>query len=843
MERVLMSPSSNPAPNAPKAAAFRNEPTDGSLPSAESLAASLRKTQRALRMLQRCTHELVHAIDESALLNEICRIAVEQGGYGMAWIGLADPGTATPMRVAGVAGVTGDRFLDSDANQTRIGSGWEPAATAIRTGQPSILREFSASAAFVPWENGISELSIRSAMAVPLKVGANVLGAISVYSCESPAFDADEIALLADFGSNLAFGILALRSRQTQEETERAMVESEFRYRQLFESNPHPMWVYDRETLAFLAVNNAAVDRYGYSHEEFLGMTIADIRPPEDVPRLREAVARVRPGLNKAESWRHRRKDGTLIDVEITSHTLEFMGRPAEVILAHDITQRRKAESQLLKLSAAVVASADGILITDAEGNVEWVNPAFSKVTGYTLDEAAGKNPRFLKSGEQDEAFYRAFWRTIASGKTWSGRVRNRRKDGSHYTEEMTVAPVRDDAGDICHYIAIKRDITEREKLERQLQQAQKMEAVGQLAGGVAHDFNNLLTVINGFSEMVLASLPADSPYQMSINAIHDAGVRAASLTRQLLAFSRQSVLTPKLLDLNMVVQETQKMLRRLIGEDIALSTDLEPNLDCVKVDPGQISQVLINLAVNARDAMPKGGTLRLSTRSFAAGPSDNAPSGPGRYIVLSMTDSGCGMSADVKARIFEPFFTTKEVGKGTGLGLAMVYGIVQQSGGSIEVDSEVGVGTTIRMMLPAARDMEPERPPAEPAKPARGGETVLLVEDEEAVLALAHYALATNGYRVLCASNAAEALRLAAAHPEIDLLCSDVVMPGQDGRELAEQLKRTHPTTKVMFVSGHMDDAVLRHGIQQAEVAFLQKPYTPQSLAAKIRQVLDGAA
>ncbi|MBX9681847.1 MAG: PAS domain S-box protein [Gemmataceae bacterium] len=791
-------------------------------------------------MLQRCTHELVHAEDEGTLLRNICNIAVHHGGYLMAWVGMAEQDAERSIRVAAVAGGAERHLIDGKPVWSDTERGQGPVGTAIRTGQASIVHDISSSERSKPWWNAPDASHFRSTIAVPLKNGNHVLGAFSVYSPEPDAFDSDEIVLLSDLAGELAFGILALRSRQVQAETERALADSEFRYRQLFESNPHPMWVYDRDTLAFLAVNDAAIERYGYTRDEFLARTIADIRPPEDVAKLRKSVARVKPGMNPAKYWRHCKKDGTLIDVEITSHTLDFAGRRAEVILAHDVTLRRKAEAELLKLSAAVTASADGVVITDTAGNIEWVNPAFTKITGYSLEEAIGQNPRLLKSGLEDEAFYQAFWDTIAAGKTWFGRIRNRRKDGSLYTEEMTVAPVRDEGGAIHHYIAIKRDATQQEKLEQRLQQAQKMEAVGQLAGGVAHDFNNLLTVINGFSEMVLASLPADSPHEMSITAIHDAGVRAASLTRQLLAFSRQTVLTPKVLDLNMVVQDTQKMLRRLIGEDIVLSNDLEERLPQVKVDPGQIGQVLINVAVNARDAMPKGGTLRIRTQSFTAVPGDNAPSGPGRYVVLSLSDNGCGMPPEVKAHIFEPFFTTKEVGKGTGLGLAMVYGIVEQSGGSTEVESEVGKGTTFRIMLPAVSEQAVERKATDSKAPARGGETILLVEDEEAVLALAQYALSSNGYRVLSASNATQALRIAAANPNIHLLVSDVVMPGQDGRELAEILTKTHPKMKVMFVSGYMDDAILRHGIQQAEVAFLQKPYTPQTLAARIRQLLD---
>jgi len=511
---------------------------------------------------------------------------------------------------------------------------------------------------------------------------------------------------------------------------EEALRDSEGRYRLLFESNPFPMWVYDLEDLCFLAVNEAAVHRYAYSSEEFLSMTIKDIRPSEDVPSMLDDVLKFSSNSRDAGVWRHRTKDGTIIDVEITSYPLSFAGRPAALVLANDITERRRAEEAL-------------------------------------------------------------------------------------------------------------------QRSETQLRQALKMEAIGKLAGGVAHDFNNLLTAISGHSEMCLRRLTPEDPLHRHIQGIKKTGERAAALTRQLLAFSRKQILQPQVMDLNHVVVELSKMLQRLIGEDIDLLMGLEADLGKVKADPNQLEQVLMNLCVNARDAMPKGGKLTVETSNVQlgeefAGQHLSVP--PGNYVMLAVSDTGCGMDAVTQARIFEPFFTTKEVGKGTGLGLATVYGIVKQSGGSIWVYSELNQGTTFKIYLPSVQGTaEKLKAPTGVQELVSGVETVLLVEDEEVVREMAMEILQECGYQVLQAEDGLEALRLAGQYTgEIHLMLTDVVMPRMSGRELADQITHLRPHLKVLYMSGYTDDAIVHHGVLDEGTAFLGKPFSMHALARKVRELLD---
>ena len=532
-------------------------------------------------------------------------------------------------------------------------------------------------------------------------------------------------------------------------------------------------------------------------------------------------------------------------------------GRPLRMFgVWQDITEQRRAERALLAAEQRlqhVVASSPAVLFTlrVEDGRfrgISWMSENIETMLGYRVEDTLAADWWMNNIHPEDrDVVVKQFLSEAFGGVIFSVECRFRHKDGRYRWIRGENRLLRDAAGQPTEAVGSLSDITERKRLEDQFRQAQKMEAVGELAGGVAHDFNNLLLVISGYSEILLAELPPAEPGREMVSEIRRAGQRAEELTRQLLAFSRQAVLEPKVLNLNDVVQENDKMLRRLIGEDVQLTLLLDAALQPVRVDAGQVSQVIMNLAVNARDAMPIGGRLSIETGNVnmdAVSIAANPEARPGPYVLLAVTDTGAGMTPEVLAHIFEPFFTTKVSGKGTGLGLATVYGIVKQSGGFVHVSSEPGRGTAFKIYFPAVEGETSTVGSLTGHTPApRGTETILLVEDEDAVRSMVRVLLQQAGYTVLEASRGTEALRLAGDYKgPIHLLVTDVVMPEMGGRELVERLSSLRPDLKVLYLSGYTDDAVVRHGVLQAEVAFLQKPFTIAALMDKVRHVLKAA-
>jgi PAS domain S-box-containing protein len=638
---------------------------------------------------------------------------------------------------------------------------------------------------------------------------------------------------------------------QTDELTRSQQVlrESEERYRLLFEHNPNPMWVYDLQTLAFLAVNNAAIQHYGYSCDEFLSMTIKDIRPPEDIPALLEQVQQVSDGYGACGVWRHRKKNGTIIDVEITSHTVTFDRRTAALVLPRDITDRKRAEEAILaseqRFQVFMNNSPAVAFMKDEDGRYLYVNEPFARCFGRPQAEWIGKRDIDLWPEEVATCLRENDLAVMAGEHVVELEEVVPTPDGKPHYWLVFKFPFRDCSGnEVLAGIAL--DTTDRKRLEGQLRQAQKMEAIGQLAGGVAHDFNNLLTVISGYSELLQHHLSADDTLRRQAEQIKIAGDRATALTRQLLAFSRQQVLRPVVLDVNVIVANLLQMLPRLIGEHIELKTALDPRPTFVKTDPGQLEQVLLNLAINARDAMPDGGTLTIETSHVALDETACRRIGtisPGSFVQLTVHDTGCGIDAATQTRIFEPFFTTKDIGKGTGLGLATVYGIVTQSQGAISVNSAPGRGASFAVYFPAS---ETKEEPADdgmiPTQSQAGWETVLVVEDQQSVRGFVRNLLMLNGYRVLEAADGSEAMDICRQHPgEIQLVVTDLVMPGMSGRVLAERLAKEQPKVKILYMSGYTDDSVVHTGVAQAGLAFLQKPFSPTTFTHKVREVLDG--
>ena len=499
------------------------------------------------------------------------------------------------------------------------------------------------------------------------------------------------------------------------------------------------------------------------------------------------------------------------------------------------------------KLSCAVEQSADTIFITNSEGIIEYVNPAFEALTGYSREEVTGRAQSILKSDQQAPVLYSELWKSIRSGDVRRGIVVNRKKNREVYYVDESISPIRDAEGRITHFVFNGRDYTERLRLEAQLMQAQKMDAIGRLAGGIAHDFNNLLTIITSYSELALDSVVPGSTAQSRMQEILSAAHRAADLTRQLLAFSRQQPQALRVAELNPVVRGIVKTLPRLIGEDIELIFVPGEGLGRIRLDPVQIEQILMNLAANSRDAMPQGGRCTIETSNAQLDEQyidrKRAIIPAGRYALLTMTDTGAGIAADHLAHVFEPFYTTKPSGNGTGLGLATVYGIVKQNHGFVWAYSEPGMGTTFKIYLPCVQD-----PPSTLDMPdqgmeiaLRGTETVLLVEDEEALRRAAAELLSLRGYNVLQAKDGLDALSVAKSYGStIHLAITDVVMPHMSGGELAKELGTLRPETRVLFVSGYAGQTVLDHDVVNVENNFLQKPFTLKQLSSKIRTVLD---
>jgi PAS domain S-box-containing protein len=574
---------------------------------------------------------------------------------------------------------------------------------------------------------------------------------------------------------------------------------------------------------------------------------------------LTRVLAAIGPKFRSRSSTQHVRKDGSVMDVEIASHAIEFAGRPARLVLANEVTERKRAEAAVIKAEAeyrTLLESLPGIVYV-ADPNppyaTVYISPAIESL-GYTRDEWLASPDNWMRSLHPDDRGW-VLERTAAAhaaGRGVTYEYRMLARDGEvHWIHDQGLF-IRDAEGVATSWQGVLTDITEQKRAEEALRQgearllqSQKMEAVGQLAGGVAHDFNNLLTVINCHTQFLLDATDPSDPQREDVEEIQRAARRAAALTRQLLAFSRKQLLQPRVLDLNTVVANLEPMLQRLIGEDVHMAMIRAPSYCGVMADPGQLEQVLVNLAVNARDAMPSGGilTIEVAPAEFeaSAGRWQTVPAGS--YIVISVSDTGCGMDEEVQSHLFEPFFTTKKQGKGTGLGLPTVYGIVKQSGGHIWVQSEPGHGSTFRIYLPrVAAEVDHPAPAATmPDMPAGGSETILLVEDEEGVRALAQRVLERHGYTVLEARHGADALRIAADFDgRIDLVLTDVVMPEMGGREMVDALTSSRTDVQALFMSGYTDDDIIRRGLLDPGLAFLQKPFTSNALAQAVRDLLD---
>jgi two-component system cell cycle sensor histidine kinase/response regulator CckA len=622
----------------------------------------------------------------------------------------------------------------------------------------------------------------------------------------------------------------------------------------LFAHNPLPMWVFEKESLQFLQVNDAALQRYGYERVRFLEMRVSDLHPPDEIPRLLRIFHDNSTCEKTAGQWHHRLKDGSTIDVELFLHTIEYSERGAVLVVAQDITERKRAEEEKQKFFTLVENSRDFIGVGDLDGNVLYVNSAGRALLGMDgADAVKGTRIRDYVAADDLALVRDTVLPAIRSSGHWKGELRFRHhQTGQAFPMDCVGFQVKDPQTGEARFVAtVSRDISERRALEQQLRHAQKFEAIGQLAGGIAHDFNNVIGAILGWAELgEEQSASSDARLAIYFKRIHAQCDRVTALIRQLLAFARRQILEPRNLSLNQSVQDVLSLLGGVIGKDIELHTVLAEDLAVVGVDPTQIEQVLMNLCINSRDAMPKGGHLSIETHNAEFSGEEcrrNAELQPGRFAELSVTDTGIGMDAVVRERIFEPFFTTKGTGKGTGLGLATVYGIVKQHGGFIQVESEPGRGSTFRIFLPASENITPveHRPAVVKDQPIRGGtEIILIAEDHEGIREMARAALESLGYQILLANDGEEAVEIFSAHRDsIALVLLDVIMPHRSGPEAYEVIKGMRPDVPVVFATGYSNETAALTEMVERGIAVLPKPYSPGMLCRRVREALDRAA
>jgi two-component system, cell cycle sensor histidine kinase and response regulator CckA len=802
------------------------------------------RQSRLYEMLSRVNQTIVRARTREELLPKVCQIVVEVGGFTTAWIGWLD----TASNVLAIAAKAGDNTgLVTDEFISDHCCGLE----VLESGQARAVNELFGSPCTAGCLPIAEKLRLRACATYPIRLKSRISGVLVVGKNETYSLNAGDFILLEEVALDISYALDNLETERQSREAESVLKRSERYLETVLENALDGFYLVDMGG-RLLDVNEAYCAMSGYSRTELLQMRIANVESAESEHEIAEHIQRVKSKGSDRFASRHRRKDGKIIDIETSVRFRDVDGGRLFCFL-RDVTESKRAEQALRESEErfrSVVEGAPVSILIQADGIYRYMNAAaVTMFGGETAGQLVG-HPVAERIHPDSRAAVKERIRMLKEGSLAVPFIEEQllRLDGSAIDVEVSAKRFIFEEREGS--IVFVRDITERKReekrrqaLEQQLLQAQKMEAVGRLAGGIAHDFNNLLMVIRSYSELLQDSLPADDILRRNTEGIMKASDRAASLIGQMLVFSRKQIGSPVLLDLNGVVNETAKMLKRLIGEDIEFQVNATKSLWAIEADSDQIVQVLMNLCVNARDAMPQGGMLTIATGNVTVregGVGGQPYVLPGDYVRLSVIDTGTGISKELQDQIFEPFFTTKEVGKGTGLGLATVYGIVKQSGGYLWVDSELGLGASFKIYFPRVRKPVAEIT-AELEPQPRGTETLLLAEDEEALREAMCDNLRALGYTVLAGSSGQEALSVAVGHEgPINLLITDVVMPRMSGRELSQILGSLRPEMKTIYMSGYTDDAVLRHGVQELGASLLQKPFSLSTLARKVREMLQ---
>jgi len=804
--------------------------------------------------LSQINQAIVTQHNREDLFVKICRVLVEIGKLRMAWVGWLDAGTRQVFPVAqwgdGASYLSQATFFADDRPEGR-----GPTGTAVREERNYVCNDFNHDPNTLPWRDAAEQANFRSSAGFPIRLGGVTCGAITVYAGETDFFQGREIALLEEAAADISFAL-----DNFVRETARQQAEAELRWKTAFleaqvDSSLDGILVVDdhgKKILQNQRLNELWSIPTDVSGDKDDSVQVRFVADQTKNPReFADKVVFLNNHPDEVSRDEIELADGMFLD-RYSSPVRDKDGKHyGRIWTFRDITERKRAEESLRLLESAVEQSTESIMITDAwldfpGPEIIFVNPAFTRMTGYTAVEVIGKSPRFMQGPRTDKAVLSRLRKNLEHGETFAGEAINYRKDGTEFDLEWQIAPLRDASSKVTHFVATQHDITARKKLEEQFRQSQKMEAIGQLAGGVAHDFNNILSTVQMQADLMKYDGGLSAIQSESLEEIVASVQRATALTRQLLLFSRREVFQPRDLDLNETIATTTKMLKRMLGETIEMQLKLAAQPLFLHADAGMLDQVLMNLCVNARDAMPGGGQLVIETAGVEIDElavSQCVHARPGSFVRLSVSDNGGGIAPEILPQIFEPFFTTKDVGKGTGLGLATVFGIVEQHQGWINVYSEVGQGTTFRIYLPRLTGKVVIKSAPTALTALRGGnETILLVEDDPALRVAVRKALSQLGYRIIEAPTGIKALEVWQENrDEISLLLTDLVMPdGMSGKDLAQRLLRENPKLKVIYMSGYSAEVVGKDFPFTEDVNFLTKPFPAQKLAETIRDRLD---
>jgi len=791
---------------------------------------SLTRINRLYAVLYKLNAAVLRTRDLEEIREQTCRILVDEGWLKLVWIGAATKeGRLHPVAWAG-EGVEPLTQIDASAQLSALAEG--PSAVALREGRADVCGDLN-EPRMAPWRQATLLGGCHSAAAVPLPI-RGPKEVLTLYAAQPNFFGDQELRLLERVAETLGIAYNLRDEEQRRLAVETRLKDSELRYRRIVETTAEGVLTIDASAhITF--VNQHMADMLGYTRDEMVGTLVFEFFEGPGRARGMEMFERRREGVGDIYEQSYRHKDGREIWTLVSATPLinaegVFEGA---IGMVTDVTERRRERAEA---DALFALSPDIMCVAARDGRFVRLSPSFERILGYPVHEALSRSAFDFVHPDDLSKTTRAFEK-VGRGEAVTGfESRYRSKAGGHHTLSWSAVA----ANEVIY--AIARDVTDQHALEQQLRQAQKMEAVGNLAGGIAHDFNNVLSVMLAYTSMAVEDLPEGDRLRGDLEHVVAAALRASALTNQLLAFSRRQILEPQVMDLNACVRELGQMLARVLGEHIELSLSVHGSVGRVYADPSQIEQVIMNLVVNARDAMARGGKLSIAVADVEVAEGALPGLAPGHYVMLSVADTGTGIHAGTFDQIFEPFYTTKERGKGTGLGLSTVYGIVKQSGGHITVESELGRGATFRVYLPRS-----ERPslvslaPRALAKNLRGTETILLAEDDPAVRQTMLTVLRRQGYEVLEAACGDDALTLSAHYTApIHMLVTDVLMPRMNGRELAERLLLTRPHMRVLYVSGYTEDAIVHEGVLDAGIAYLRKPVTPDALARKMRELLD---